>query len=72
MYKFYSFLMLRNEIVHLELIAREYIININSKFIMHCFGMSALLKVQNLNCNTVLNTANYTVKLVAGSPWEIY
>lgn len=39
---------------------------------MHCFGMSALLKVQNLNCNTVLNTANYTVKLDAESPWEIY
>lgn len=63
--------MFRSEIVHLELIEREYIININSKIIMLCFGMSALLKVQSINYETVLNTTNYTVKLVAGSTWEI-
>lgn len=61
--------MFRSEIVHLDLIARA--ININSKFIMLCFGMSALLKVQNINYKSVLNIANYTVKLVAGSTLEI-
>lgn len=63
--------MFRSEIVHLELIERGYIININSKFIMQCFGLSALLKVQSINYKTVLNTTNYTVKLLAGSTWEI-
>lgn len=69
MYKFYLFLMFRSEIVHLELIAREYIIN--SKFIKPRFGVSALLKVQSINYKTILNTANYSVKLVAGNTWEI-
>lgn len=69
MYKFYSFLMFRSEIVHLELIAREYIIN--SKFIKPRSGVSALLKVQSINYKTILNTANYSVKLVAGNTWEI-
>lgn len=61
--------MFRSKIVHLELIAREYIIH--SKFIKACFGMLALLKVRSINYKTVLNTANYSVKLVGGNTWEI-
>lgn len=38
---------------------------------MQCFGLSALLKVQSIHYKTVLNTTNYTVKLLAGSTWEI-
>lgn len=33
--------------------------------------MLALLKVQSINYKTVLNTANYSVKLVGGNTWEI-
>lgn len=57
--------MFRSDIVHLELIAR--VININSRFAMQCFGMSALLKVQSINYKSVLNTSNCTVKLVLGA-----
>lgn len=38
-------------------------------FIMQCIGMSALLKIRCINYLEISNTANYSVKLVAGNTW---
>lgn len=48
MYKFYLFLVFKSEIVHLELIAKEYIICMDSMFMLQCLVCQLCLRYDAL------------------------